>query len=50
MTSDLTQEDLDMLLNMEIKLRLLDTEGLVIPEKPPPLPEDPRDYDFYYTT
>ena len=50
MTSALTREDLDMLLNMEIKLRLLDTEGLTIPENPPPVPEDPPDFNFFYSS
>ena len=39
MTSELTTQDLEMLLSMEIKLRLLDTEGINIPEQPPPIPK-----------
>ncbi|XP_014681928.1 PREDICTED: engulfment and cell motility protein 1-like [Priapulus caudatus] len=48
MTSQQTKEDLDILLNMEIKLRLLDTEGITIPDQPPPVPSDPSNYDFAY--
>lgn len=46
MTSKETQQDLEMLLHVEMKLRLLDTEGVQIPEKPPPVPVDPPNYDF----
>ena len=42
------KEDLDMLLSMEIKLRLLDTEGIPIPSKPPPIPPEPDNYEFFY--
>lgn len=48
MTSDMTKQDMDMLLSMEIKLRLLDTEGVTIPENPPPIPKEPSNYDFAY--
>ncbi len=48
MTSELTKTDLEMLLSMEIKLRLLDTEGITIPEQPPPIPKDPPNFDFAY--
>lgn len=46
MTSKEAQQDLEMLLHVEMKLRLLDTEGVQIPEKPPPVPVDPANYDF----
>lgn len=46
MDSPLMQSDLDILLTMEIKLRLLDTEGIRIPSTPPPIPPDPLNYDF----
>ena len=46
MTSEEARRDLDMLLGMEIKLRLLDTDGLEIPQEPPPIPPDPPNYDF----
>lgn len=39
-------QDLEMLLHVEMKLRLLDTEGVQIPDKPPPVPVDPPHYDF----
>ena len=48
MTSATTQSDLDMLLGMEIKLRLLDTEGIPIPDMPPPIPSEPKNYNFAY--
>ncbi|XP_060534785.1 engulfment and cell motility protein 1 [Cylas formicarius] len=48
MTSKETEKDLDMLLGMEIKLRLLDAEGVSIPQEPPPIPPDPPDYHFCY--
>lgn len=48
MASDLTKQDMDMLLSMEIKLRLLDTEGVTIPENPPPIPKEPSNYEFAY--
>lgn len=38
--------DLESLLSMEIKLRLLDTEGITIPEIPPKIPEPPSNYHF----
>ncbi|KAF0314753.1 Engulfment and cell motility protein 1 [Amphibalanus amphitrite] len=46
MSSEEARRDLDMLLAMEIKLRLLDTDGLEIPQEPPPIPPDPPNYDF----
>jgi len=49
MDSPLMQSDLDILLTMEIKLRLLDTEGITIPSTPPPIPADPPNYDFIKT-
>ena len=48
MTSQLTELDKDMLLSMEIKLRLLDTEGVKIPDEPPVIPKEPSNYDFAY--
>jgi engulfment/cell motility protein 1 len=49
MVSPLKESDLDTLLSMEIKLRLLDTEGITIPSSPPPIPPDPPNYDFVYS-
>ncbi|KAM6457659.1 engulfment and cell motility protein 2 isoform 2-T2 [Liasis olivaceus] len=48
MVSELTKSDLDTLLSMEMKLRLLDLENVQIPEEPPPIPEEPSSYDFVY--
>lgn len=48
MTSEETKRDLETLLSMEIKLRLLDTEGINIPETPPPIPKEPPNYDFVF--
>lgn len=48
MVSKQKKEDFDTLLSMEIKLRLLDTEGVDISKDPPPVPEDPENYDFCF--
>lgn len=48
MASELTKSDLDTLLSMEMKLRLLDLENIHVPEVPPPLPKEPSSYDFVY--
>lgn len=48
MQSKETHKDLDTLLSMEIKLRLLDAEGVPIPQEPPPIPPDPPNYHFCY--
>lgn len=48
MISKEAQNDLDTLLSMDIKLRLLDAEGVDIPQDPPPIPADPPNYDFCY--
>ncbi|KAK3086881.1 hypothetical protein FSP39_024837 [Pinctada imbricata] len=48
MTSNQMNQDLEMLLSMEIKIRLLDTEGITIPKEPPPIPPEPDNYDFAY--
>ncbi|KAL4234046.1 Engulfment and cell motility protein 3 [Mactra antiquata] len=49
MTSGKTKRDLEVLLNMEVKLRLLETEGITIPKDPPPIPPLPKDFNFAYT-
>lgn len=48
MLSKQTENDLETLLSMEIKLRLLDAEGVDIPQDPPPIPADPTNYEFCY--
>lgn len=48
MLSKETENDVETLLSMDIKLRLLDAEGVDIPEDPPPIPSDPPNYDFCY--
>lgn len=50
MTSKEAVNDLETLLSMEIKLRLLDAEGVGvdIPQDPPPVPADPPNYEFCY--
>ena len=48
MQSKASTEDVDTLLNMDLKLRLLDIENIAIPSQPPAIPKEPVDYDFYY--
>ncbi|NXA73325.1 ELMO3 protein, partial [Thryothorus ludovicianus] len=48
MTSERTQTDLDVLLSMELKLRLLDLENIHIPDRPPPIPKPPSNLNFCY--
>lgn len=48
MVSKEMENDLETLLSMDIKLRLLDAEGITIPQDPPMIPDDPPNYDFYY--
>ncbi|GIX74684.1 engulfment and cell motility protein 1 [Caerostris extrusa] len=48
MVSKESRSDLETLLSMDIRLRLLDTEGIDIPENPPIIPKDPSNYDFCY--
>ena len=49
MPSKAAEEDLETLLNMDLKLRLLDLENITIPSQPPVIPPEPSNYDFYYT-
>lgn len=46
MKSQKAAEDLEMLLAMEVKIRLLDIEGIEIPDEPPPVPPLPPDFNF----
>uniref|UniRef100_A0A8C5WJF6 ELMO domain-containing protein n=1 Tax=Leptobrachium leishanense TaxID=445787 RepID=A0A8C5WJF6_9ANUR len=48
MTSDRKRSDLDILLNAELKLRLLDLENIPIPEHPPSIPPRPLNYNYCY--
>ena len=41
-------EEMDTLLHMDLKLRLLDVENITIPDQPPPIPPNPPNYDFAY--
>ena len=42
------EEDLETLIGMDLKLRLLDLENISIPSQKPPIPPEPDNYDFYY--
>ncbi|XP_055992400.1 engulfment and cell motility protein 3 [Sorex fumeus] len=48
MTSEQTRQDLEQLLTMETKLRLLELENVPIPEQPPPVPPPPTNFNFCY--
>jgi len=48
MLSPESNEELETLLNMEMKLRLLDLENISIPETPPPIPTEPPNFNFVY--
>lgn len=48
MVSKQKEEDFETLLSMEIKLRLLDAEGVDISQEKPPIPDDPLNYDFCF--
>ncbi|KAM3963641.1 engulfment and cell motility Ced-12 [Aphomia sociella] len=48
MTSKSFGSDLETLLSMDIKVRLLDAEGIDIPQDPPQIPDEPDDYNFVY--
>ena len=41
------EKDKKMLLDMEIRIRLLDVEGIEIPEEPPEIPPLPTNFDFW---
>ncbi|XP_077568188.1 engulfment and cell motility protein 3 isoform X2 [Stigmatopora nigra] len=48
MSSESMRSELDILLSMEIKLRLLDLENIPIPENAPVVPKPPSNYNFCY--
>ncbi|KFV67043.1 Engulfment and cell motility protein 3, partial [Dryobates pubescens] len=48
MSSERAQTDLEVLLSMELKLRLLDLENISIPDAPPPVPKPPSNLNFCY--
>eukprot|EP00794_Sanderia_malayensis_P019162 gene19162-21082_t len=48
MVSKTAKEDLETLLNMEMKLLLLDVEDVPIPDVPPTIPEEPDTFDYFY--
>nr|XP_012598056.1 engulfment and cell motility protein 3 isoform X6 [Microcebus murinus] len=48
MGSEQTRLDLEQLLTMETKLRLLELENVPIPERPPPIPPPPTNFNFCY--
>ena len=48
MPSKESHEELETLLNMEMKLRLLDLENITIPENPPQVPAEPPNFNLVY--
>ncbi|XP_062967870.1 engulfment and cell motility protein 3 isoform X2 [Cynocephalus volans] len=48
MGSEQTRLDLEQLVTMETKLRLLELENVPIPERPPPIPPPPTNFNFCY--
>ncbi|NXJ65296.1 ELMO3 protein, partial [Rostratula benghalensis] len=48
MTSERMRTDLETLMSMELKLRLLDLENISIPDTPPPVPKPPSNLNFCY--
>jgi hypothetical protein len=49
MISKQMEEDFETLLSVEIKLRLLDTEGVDISKEPPVIPPEPEVYFYCHT-
>ncbi|KAJ3596632.1 hypothetical protein NHX12_003036 [Muraenolepis orangiensis] len=48
MSSEAMRSELEILLSMEIKLRLLDLDNVQIPDHAPPVPHPPTNYHFCY--
>lgn len=48
MSSEAMRSELEILLSMEIKLRLLDLENIPIPDSAPVVPKPPSNYNFCY--
>uniref|UniRef100_A0AAY4DYB6 Engulfment and cell motility protein 3 n=1 Tax=Denticeps clupeoides TaxID=299321 RepID=A0AAY4DYB6_9TELE len=48
MNSESMRSELEILLSMEIKLRLLDLENVPIPDTAPPIPKPPSNFNFCY--
>ncbi|KAK6319964.1 hypothetical protein J4Q44_G00090710 [Coregonus suidteri] len=48
MSSECMRSELEILLSMEIKLRLLDLENVPIPDTAPPVPKPPSNFNFCY--
>uniref|UniRef100_A0A8C9YE93 Engulfment and cell motility 3 n=1 Tax=Sander lucioperca TaxID=283035 RepID=A0A8C9YE93_SANLU len=48
MSSESMRSELEILLSMEIKLRLLDLENVPIPDSAPVVPKPPSNYNFCY--
>ncbi|XP_062317368.1 engulfment and cell motility protein 3 isoform X1 [Osmerus eperlanus] len=48
MSSECMRSELEILLSMEIKLRLLDLENVQIPDHAPPVPKPPSNFNFCY--
>uniref|UniRef100_A0AAR2KSL0 ELMO domain-containing protein n=1 Tax=Pygocentrus nattereri TaxID=42514 RepID=A0AAR2KSL0_PYGNA len=48
MSSEAMRSELEILLSMEIKLRLLDLENVPIPDTAPPIPKPPSNFNFCY--
>lgn len=48
MTSKEAEMDMRLLLGIEMKIRMMDTEGVELPETPPEIPPSPPNYDFAF--
>ena len=48
MSEESSQKDIDMILEMEMKVQLLGVENTLIPDQAPKIPPDPADLDFHY--